>query len=148
MAFSFNAALINDDSKQPSKINKESLNQLLSTNAPSIEKPSPIDVENIHANLKEENEEELNNFYEKESNVKPNLKSMNEYMFMGDQTMEPYNKPKDNLLQKINHILQLLEEQKDIKTNQKNEEIVLYCFLGLFILYLLDCFVNLGKYSR
>ena len=69
-------------------------------------------------------------------------------MLLGDQTMEQYKPPKDNLLQKVNHILQILEEQKEIKTNQKNEEIVLYCFLGLFILYILDSFVNLGKYSR
>jgi|TARA_B110000967_G_scaffold130206_1_gene133055 hypothetical protein len=159
MAFSFNAALINDElnvNKEHSKINKESLNKLL-TSTPSLskEKPSSIDVANIHANLKEDNEEELNNFYEKETkppviHTEPNedLKGSNHFMLLGDQRMEQYKSPKDNLLQKVNHILQILEEQKEIKTNQKNEEIVLYCFLGLFILYLLDSFVNLGKYSR
>ena len=159
MAFSFNAALINDEvnlNKEHSKINKESLNKLLSSNPlPSKEKPSSIDVANIHANLKEDNEEELNNFYEKETKPsviydKPNehLKGANHFMLLGDQRLDQYKPSKDNLLQKVNHILQILEEQKEIKTNQKNEEIVLYCFLGLFILYILDSFVNLGKYSR
>ena len=49
---------------------------------------------------------------------------------------------------KVNHILEILEQQKEIKTNQKNEEIVLYCFLGLFLIYIIDSFVSIGKYSR
>ena len=116
MAFSFNAALINDElnvNKEHSKINKESLNKLLTSNPqPSKEKPSSIDVANIHANLKEENEEELNNFYEKETkppvvHAEPSrdLKGANHFMLLGDQRMEQYKPPKDNLLQKVNHIL-------------------------------------------
>lgn len=52
------------------------------------------------------------------------------------------------ILTKLNHIIGLFEEQKEIKTNQKNEEIVLYCFLGIFVIYVLDSFVYIGKYSR
>ena len=42
----------------------------------------------------------------------------------------------------------MFEEQKHTKTTQKNEEIVLYCFLGFFMIYVLDSFVKIGKYSR
>ena len=52
------------------------------------------------------------------------------------------------MLHKLNNIIELFEDQKEIKTGQKNEEIVLYCFLGVFIIYIMDSFVNIGKYSR
>jgi hypothetical protein len=52
------------------------------------------------------------------------------------------------LLSKLNHIIQMFEEQKEIKTNQKNEEVVMYCFLGIFVIYVLDSFVYVGQYKR
>ena len=145
MAFAFNAALIkSEEEEEPHfnkpKVSKENLSQLLK---PTIDKTkdTPSDIANIHANLKEENEEELTQFYQKE--VTPViLKTSNTF-----QPLE--EKPQYNpLLIKVNHILELLEQQKEIKTNQKNEEIVLYCFLGLFIIYIIDSFVSIGKYSR
>jgi len=42
----------------------------------------------------------------------------------------------------------MFEEQKEIRTNQKNEEVILYCFLGIFVIYVLDSFVYIGKYKR
>ena len=147
MAFAFNAALIKTEEEEPvyvnkPKVSKDNLSQLLK---PTIDKtkdsPSDIDIANIHANLKEENEEELTQFYHKE--VTPTvLKTHNNFHPIEE-------KPQYNpLLIKVNHILELLEQQKEIKTNQKNEEIVLYCFLGLFIIYIIDSFVSIGKYSR
>ena len=56
--------------------------------------------------------------------------------------------PNQELLNKLNHIIGLFEEQKEIKTKQKNEEVVLYCFMGIFVIYVLDSFVYIGKYSR
>jgi len=53
-----------------------------------------------------------------------------------------------DMLMKLDYILELLDTQKEIKTEQKNEEIVLYCFLGIFLIYILDNFVMIGKYSR
>ena len=54
----------------------------------------------------------------------------------------------DELLTKLNYIIDMFEEQKDTKTNKKNEEVILYCFLGIFIIYVLDSFVTMGKYKR
>ena len=39
-------------------------------------------------------------------------------------------------------------KQKDIKSDQKIEELLLYSFLGIFIIYVLDSFTKIGKYKR
>lgn len=55
----------------------------------------------------------------------------------------------DNYLsKKINYMIHLLEEQQDIKQGSTTEELVLYCFLGVFVIYLIDSFVKVGKYIR
>jgi len=159
MAFAFNAALIQEEIKEgdnnsKQKMNKDTLNELLSVKQEKKLKVSNINVLDIHNNLKEENQDELDNFYneeqkprvyEKNNNNLDTISNNTDFMLLKNNS---FDSPKDNLLQKVNHILQLLEEQKEIKTNQKNEEIILYCFIGIFIIYVLDCFVNLGKYSR
>ena len=52
------------------------------------------------------------------------------------------------LLEKLNYMIYLLEEQKDEKTGQVTEELILYVFLGVFVLFVLDSFFKTGKYSR
>ena len=54
----------------------------------------------------------------------------------------------NNLLDKLNYMIFLLEEQRDEKTGQITEELILYVFLGVFTLFVLDTFVKHGKYSR
>tara|TARA_B000000557_G_scaffold259054_1_gene254342 strand:- start:5458 stop:6108 length:651 start_codon:yes stop_codon:yes gene_type:complete len=55
---------------------------------------------------------------------------------------------KDVLLEKLNYMIHLLEEQKDEKTNHITEEVVLYCFLGVFVIFVTDSFARAGKYTR
>jgi len=55
---------------------------------------------------------------------------------------------KDDLMQKMNHIIQMLEDQQDEKTGSVTEELILYCFLGVFVIYVVDSFVRAGKYVR
>jgi hypothetical protein len=52
------------------------------------------------------------------------------------------------LLKKLDNILYLLEEQQEEKTNLITEELILYVFLGVFVIYVLDSFVRVGKYVR
>jgi len=52
------------------------------------------------------------------------------------------------LLNKLNYMIHLLEESKDEKTNNVIEEVVLYSFLGIFIIFLVDSFTRVGKYVR
>jgi len=54
----------------------------------------------------------------------------------------------DLLLQKINYMINLLEEKQDEKTNNVTEEIILYSFLGIFIIFIVDSFTRVGKYVR
>ena len=58
------------------------------------------------------------------------------------------NSSKDQLLEKLNHMIHLLEEQKDEKTGHVMEEVILYSFLGVFIILIIDSFARAGKYTR
>ena len=58
------------------------------------------------------------------------------------------NSGNDILLQKLNYMIHLLEESKDEKTNNVTEEVILYSFLGIFIIFIVDSFVKVGKYVR
>ena len=59
-----------------------------------------------------------------------------------------YKSNESELLDKLNYMISLLEEQRDEKTGQVTEELILYVFLGIFTLFVLDTFVKNGKYSR
>jgi hypothetical protein len=42
----------------------------------------------------------------------------------------------------------LLEEQRDFKQNSVTEELILYLFLGIFIIFIIDSFARASKYVR
>jgi hypothetical protein len=54
----------------------------------------------------------------------------------------------DVLLKKLNYMISLLEDQQDEKTSNVTEEVILYSFLGIFIIFMADTFVRAGKYTR
>jgi len=60
----------------------------------------------------------------------------------------PESSNQDLLLQKLNYMISLLEDQQDEKTDNVTEEVVLYSFLGIFIIFIADTFVRAGKYVR
>jgi len=68
------------------------------------------------------------------------------------QYIPPYNstttQDNEDLSKKINYMIHILEEQQDIKHGSVTEELVLYCFLGVFIIYVVDSFAKVGKYVR
>jgi hypothetical protein len=55
---------------------------------------------------------------------------------------------KDDLITKLNYMIHLLEDQQDEKTNNVTEELVLYLFLGVFVIFVVDSFARAGKYTR
>jgi hypothetical protein len=55
---------------------------------------------------------------------------------------------KDALMTKLNYMIHLLEEQQDEKTDNVTEELVLYLFLGVFVIFVVDSFARVGKYKR
>ena len=54
----------------------------------------------------------------------------------------------EDLLIKLNYMINLLEDQQDERTNNVTEEVVLYSFLGIFIIFVVDSFARVGKYTR
>ena len=54
----------------------------------------------------------------------------------------------DLLMEKINYMIHLLEEQHDEKSGSVTEEVILYSFLGIFIIFIVDSFYYVGKYTR
>ena len=58
------------------------------------------------------------------------------------------NNTNNELLKKLDNILYLLEEQKEEQSHLITEELILYVFLGVFVIYVLDSFVRVGKYVR
>jgi hypothetical protein len=107
-------------------------------------------VYNIHQNVKDDNEKELSNFYENEKHVVAPMVKTNQFMLLEEQDRVPKKQTQidSELVYKIDKLMEMMEEQSEIKTTKKNEEIVLYCFLGIFTIYVLDSFATIGKYSR
>jgi hypothetical protein len=71
----------------------------------------------------------------------------------------PYSKPStvnssavplinDKFTEKINYMIHLLEEQQKEPTKHITEEFILYTFLGIFVIYIVDSFARVGKYIR
>ena len=58
------------------------------------------------------------------------------------------NADRDELMRKLNYMIQLLEENHDERTGHVTEEVLLYSFLGIFIIFVVDSFARAGKYVR
>lgn len=52
------------------------------------------------------------------------------------------------MMEKINYMIHLLENQENEKTSNVTEEFILYTFLGVFMIYVVDSFSRTGKYVR
>lgn len=90
---------------------------------------------------------------EKTANTEKNIANRPYYTVANYNANTNYNtqdtsSSPDVLLQKLNYMITLLEEQQDERTNNVTEEVVLYSFLGIFIIFIADTFVRAGKYVR
>jgi len=128
--------------------------------------PKPVSVgaqrtvRNENERQHQENQENHVMGYERESDDEPvNLESYNnlesglvrEYyknFIPNINNMTNNNVDENLLLEKLDYMIHLLEEQKDVKTGHVTEEVVLYSFLGIFIIFVLDSFARAGKYVR
>lgn len=55
----------------------------------------------------------------------------------------------NTLLEKINYMIHMLEQQQNEKTSNLTEEFILYIFLGVFMIFIVDSFTRGGgKYVR
>ena len=68
--------------------------------------------------------------------------------YMNQSSSEMPDQPKSELIEKLNYIIDILEEQQDYKTNSIFEDLILYAFLGIFLIFIVDSFSRSGKYVR
>ena len=54
----------------------------------------------------------------------------------------------EKLIEKINYMIHILEENQSEKTANITEEFLLYLFLGVFVIFIVDSFSRTGKYVR
>lgn len=66
----------------------------------------------------------------------------------GFQTQMQSQDQNQVFIEKLNYMIHLLEEQQDQKTGNVMEEVILYSFLGVFIIFIVDSFTKVGKYYR
>jgi hypothetical protein len=67
--------------------------------------------------------------------------------YYANQSYEPV--AKDQVMEKMNYVIHLLEEQKDEKSGGVVEELILYGFLGVFMIFMVDSFAKVGRrYTR
>lgn len=94
------------------------------------------------------------------SNVKPNSvgdEHISSYDRLYDPnqiasySQKPYYASKDqqnSSTDKLNYIIRILEELQMEKTSNITEELLLYSFLGVFMIFIVDSFAKAGKYYR
>jgi hypothetical protein len=126
-------------------------NMLGSQPAPSYNNDN-LDLNNLNDNYN--NKQSVEKYYK---NVIPNYNSTQD-KYLNNYNKQYYKSTDTNgsqiettnniLMQKLNYMIHLLEEQQDEKTNNVTEEVVLYSFLGIFIIFICDSFARAGKYVR
>ena len=113
---------------------------------PEITKqPPPVEEENIDTHV-------VPSTYEKIEATAPNVMQQytNEYVpyYTTTANQGSVHNNKDILMKKLNNIIYLLEETKGEKTDTITEELILYMFLGVFIIFVVDSFAKVGRYKR
>ena len=121
--------------------------------------PQPIDNDDLKLQELQSafmNDAQVRDYYKKlvpnykDNNVK-NENNKNYYQSSSPNatTNTSYTNDSNNvLIEKLNYMINLLEEQQDQKTGSATEEVVLYSFLGVFIIFVVDSFSKVGKYVR
>jgi hypothetical protein len=66
----------------------------------------------------------------------------------GNVETNPQSSIDNRLLEKINYMIHMLEQKHNEKTTNITEEFILYTFLGVFIIFVVDSFARSGKYTR
>lgn len=152
-----NTCLNYDDEDDDNLSNFEKINDSNTKETPSVTVQEPYteyknnEYENIYENI------DKNTFSNYDNNYTLNNSEFNKHLNNSNKLVNDYNNSNENnnnnisnkeLLTKINYIIHLLEEQRSEKTNYVTEELILYLFLGVFIIFVLDSFSKASKYIR
>ena len=139
----------NNDQKFPARLQQQFAREPFDTLAPSrvpdtnTSSPQPLansDLELQNLNKAFVTNSEVNKYYNTSTNTNANANA---------SRVSPPMLGEDNILiDKLNYIINLIEEQKDERTSNVTEEVVLYSFLGVFVIFVVDSFARVGKYTR
>ena len=116
--------------------------------------PQPLDNDDLNLqDLKGAfmNDSQVREYYRKLTpNYSQTNKNENNKKYYSSEHNTNYVSNNDNqlLIDKLNYMINLLEEQQEQKTSSVTEEVVLYSFLGVFIIFVIDSFTKVGKYVR
>ena len=131
---------------------KESMTTIMSSNDSSNFRtlgraPQPIYENSDNLDLNDYGNYGAEEYYKKNISAFMNSNANNKPYY---KNVSPSNAEtsQDVLMQKLNYMITLLEDQQDERTNNVTEEVVLYSFLGIFIIFVADTFVKAGKYVR
>lgn len=115
---------------------------------PKINQQSMISENGMHQNTYSANDATLGIYSNYKQSYEPSNISHKPYyakMGLGNANEGSID---NRLLEKINYMVHLLEEQQNEKTENITEEFILYTFLGIFIIFVVDSFARAGKYVR
>jgi hypothetical protein len=120
---------------------------LVDFNPPS--RPTSVGAERTKERSNEDNIEPQESDYMINKGISTKLSEGN----YSEQYASPYSgqQPFDTnraFVGKLEYMIHLLEEQREIKTGSATEEVILYSFLGVFIIFVLDSFARAGRYTR
>jgi hypothetical protein len=111
--------------------------------------PQPVDNDDLQLQELQSaymNEGQVRDYYRK---LSPSYKHVDTNTHTNAHTNTNTNTTGNQvLIDKLNYMINLLEEQQDQKTGSVMEEIILYSFLGVFIIFVVDGFTKIGKYKR
>jgi len=118
--------------KPPPRI-EQTIGEFASSNSDSNTKSNPYHINN-HSNYRR--------IYQQPKVTVPN----DYYAKMGLGKQVSFD---NTLLEKVNYMIHMLEQQQNEKTSNLTEEFILYLFLGVFIIFIVDSFARGGgKYVR
>jgi|LauGreDrversion4_2_1035121.scaffolds.fasta_scaffold404660_1 hypothetical protein len=109
--------------------------------------PQPIENDSLSL-------QELQHAYMNEAQVRDYYRKLTNNNSNGNAYSHSYSnaakvpQENSNVTDKLNYIINILEEQQDQKTDTIAEEVILYSFLGVFIIFVVDSFTKVGKYVR
>lgn len=122
-----------------------------------------LDNENMFENNNEDDDitkEEFTNYLQGEKINNDNSYQYNSQEHPSNQWIPYFTQTNNNqstqlqggeqneLLNKLNYLIHMMEQQKEKKTGHVTEELILYSFLGIFMIFIVDSFTKVSKYSR
>jgi hypothetical protein len=110
--------------------------------------PKPVSV-GVEKTMEKDDPVQVEAYTNKQEMSSSNAEYYQQFVpnFYNKMSEQPLN-TNGELLQKLNYMIQLLEEQQDEKTGHVTEEVILYSFLGVFMIFIVDSFARVGKYVR